>query len=139
MSEIKQFSYNPDTVLSVYISMMRNMFYISSMGLALMTYSNKTNKYTAIVKLLSFFLFLFSIVFGVKASRDFKFQIKEFKKQKSLAHMYYGFFDKWEMWIILSYIYLGILSILCIVIFIQYTVTYIKNNYKKVTKFKNIL
>ena len=109
-------SYNPQPFISNYISMMRNVYLTSSVGIAMMVFSDSFKKYNKLVKLLSVSIILYSIVYAYKASNDSNNYINYIEKQENLPKLYSIMLNKWKEWIKITYIYMMICIVLIIVI-----------------------
>ena len=100
-----------------YISLMRNMYIISSIGLASMAFSNRFSYYKKFVKLLSLIIFLYSIFYGFKSNRDFKLYLDFINEKDNLSKLDIMNLNQWNEWIIFGYVYMVILIILFLIIF----------------------
>lgn len=109
--------YDPHPLVDGYISMQRNMFLTSSIGIAMMGFSNNFKEYKKLIKIIAFIIFIFSIVYGYNASKDSIDYINYIKKQKNLPELYIIMLDKWKKWILLTYIYIIITICLSGIIF----------------------
>ena len=112
-------SHNPQSVANGYISMSRNMFLLSSIGVASMAFSDKFNKYKKIVQILALSIFAFSITYGYKASTDFNLYINTILKQEDISEPHNSLLQQWKGWITLSYVYIFIMLVMSSIIFLR--------------------
>jgi len=101
---MSKLSHNPQSYVNGYISMMRNMILSSSIGLIILN-----SKY----RIISFFVFIFSLLYGLKSAIDFNKYLNYLETQK-LKKPFEFQVKQWKQWIYMTYIYL---VILCIIIF----------------------
>ena len=109
-------SHNPQSYVNGYISMMRNMILTSSVGLGAMSFSNSFKKYEKIVKILAFIIFTYSIVYGIKAAIDFNEYINYMEKRNDIEDPYKFQLKQWKQWVILTYVYISIVTMICLLI-----------------------
>ena len=110
-------SYNPQPFINGYISMIRNMFLTSSIGLAAMGFSNRFKQYEKKVKIIAVIIILYSILYGYKASKDSNNYINYIEKQEDLPELYTIMLNDWRQWIYITYIYMILTLSLSIIIF----------------------
>tara|TARA_R110002074_G_scaffold380632_1_gene559369 strand:+ start:256 stop:618 length:363 start_codon:yes stop_codon:yes gene_type:complete len=108
--------HNPQTFLNGYISMTRNMFTISAVGLSAMTFADSFNTYKKIVKIIALMIIIISILYGIKASYDFNRYLKYLESSDELKDPYKFLIDDWRDWIKLTYIYIIVSIILAFII-----------------------
>ena len=99
--------HNPQAYANGYISMMRNMFLTSAVGLSAMAFSHSFSKYDMLVKLTALCIFIYSIYYGYKATRSFTHYITYLKTIK-LPDPYRFQVSEWEEWIVMTYVYMAI-------------------------------
>ena len=109
-------SHNPHTYVNGYISMMRNMFLTSSIGLGAMAFSNRFRDYTIIVRIVAFSIFIYSCLYGVKSAIDFTQYIHYMESRKDIKEPYKSQIQQWKTWVWFTYIYIALLVIICFVI-----------------------
>ena len=107
------------SVFNGYISIMRNMYLISSIGLATMAFSGKFTRYKTLVKLLALSIFIYSTIYGIKSTHDFKEYLELLKKQNDLSDHNHMQLKQWNEWIYFGYVYIFILIVLSIIIFFK--------------------
>lgn len=112
-------SHNPHSIVGSYISMTRNMFLLSSIGFASMAFSNSFSKYKKMVQIIALSIFSFSIVYGYKATHDFKQYLDYMDQQENIPEPHNSQLKQWRGWITLTYIYIFILLVTWCVIFIR--------------------
>ena len=108
--------HEPQTALNGYTSMIRNMFLTSSIGFVAITFSNQFIKYQTHMQIMSLVIFTYSIIYGIKATFDFKEYLKYLNQVSNLPEVYKMQLDNWEQWIILTYLYIFILLIIILAI-----------------------
>ena len=109
--------YDPHPLIDGYISIQRNMFLTSSIGIAMMGFSNNFKEYKKPIKIIALIIFLYSILYGYNASKDSIDYINYIKKKKNLPEIYIIMLNKWKKWILSSYIYIIITLCLSGIIF----------------------
>jgi len=109
-------SYNLNSFINGYISIMRNIFLLSSIGIAAMTYSNKYKEYKKHIQILSLLITIFSIVYGVISIIDSNKYIDYIEKQEDLPEINVMMLNQWKNYIKLSWIYIILISILAVII-----------------------
>ena len=108
--------HNPQTFLNGYISMSRNMFTISAVGLSAMTFADSFKDYKKIVKMIALLIMIISILYGIKASYDFNRYLKYLESSDELKDPYSFLIDDWRQWIKLTYTYIVVSIILAFII-----------------------
>ena len=103
-------SHNPQSYVNGYISMMRNMILSSSVGLVVLN-----TKY----RLISFFIFLFSISYGIKSSFDFN-KYLNYLNTLDLEDPYKFSVKQWTFWIYFSYFYIIVLIFIILYLVIKF-------------------
>ena len=111
--------YNPQPLIGNYLSIMRNMFLTSSIGMTTLMFSGNFKKYKHPVIIISFIIIIYSKAIGIKGSLGTQNYINIIRKQKKLPELYDAMLYNLEEWIILSYIYIVIISILAVIIFFK--------------------
>ena len=112
--------HNPQSVANGYISMTRNIFSVSSIGLAAMSFSKNFEEYEKFVIILAIYIFCFCILYGIKISKDFNDYLNYIKQQKkNVPEVYSILFKKWKGLIIFTYLYLIFIVILIILIIMR--------------------
>ena len=112
-------SHNPHTFVNGYISMMRNMFLTSSIGLATMGFSKNFKEYEIFVKILALIILAYSIILGLKSANDFNIYLNHMNSEKDVPEVYKKLFGKWRQWILLTYAYICIVLVLLAVVFFR--------------------
>ena len=111
-------NHNPQMSANTYISMTRNMYVTSSIGLTVIIFSKNFNKYEKMLQILSSIILIYSIFYGYQASVFFNQYIDFLKKQKKLSEPYISQLQYWKQLTTFTYIYIIIvLIILFIIIF----------------------
>jgi len=105
------------SVFEGYISLMRNMYIISSIGLTSMAFSSRFSYYKKFVKLISLIFFLYSILYGLKSNLDFQQYLDLIDKKENLSKLDIINLNQWNGLIIVGYVYMFILIILFLIIF----------------------
>ena len=105
--------YSSNVYLNTYISMQRNIFLLSSVGIAMFGISSNFKEYKNFLKFLSISILIITIIYGYKASIDFKENIALTRKHNPDFIQV----DTWKGWTVITYFYLSILAILIIIIF----------------------
>ena len=72
----------PQVTFNGFISIMRNVYLTSSIGIALLTFSRNFREHRNIMRVISLSILLYSIIYGIKAGLDFYFYLKFLEKQK---------------------------------------------------------
>lgn len=111
--------FNPQPYKDAYISIMRNFFLTSSIGMALIGSSINFIKFRKIIIVLAIIIITYSIIYGIVAAVDSYEYINIIKKQKNLPELYSAVLKNWDKWIKLSYVYMAIISILAFVVFLR--------------------
>lgn len=112
-------SINPQPYKDGYISIVRNVFLTSSVSIALIISSDNFVKYKKLLYLLSAIIIIYSIIYGIIAGIDSYEYINIMRKDKNLPELYRVVLKNWEKWVKITSVYIGILSILFIVIFLR--------------------
>jgi len=110
-------------VVNGYTSMMRNMFTTSSIALAAMTFSRNFKKYIIHVRLVAYCIFIYSIIYGIKAARDFNKYLNFIKNTQTLKREDKILLKNWEDYDNFTYFYIIIL-IMFILIMIAQDISY---------------
>tara|TARA_B100001123_G_C15243981_1_gene1000177 strand:- start:365 stop:721 length:357 start_codon:yes stop_codon:yes gene_type:complete len=114
---IDLFLKEPVGFLNGYTSLIRNMFLISSIGILTLGFKNHVkNKHKVFFNIFALSIFVFSIIYGFKASFDFNMYINEVKKDKEMVNSYKKYIKNWILWIYLSYGYMVLLLIFSLLI-----------------------
>ena len=111
--------YNPRPLINGYISIMRNMFLTSSIGIVIFNLSHHFKIYSKIVQIFGLIILTYSVIIGIKASIDANKNINLIKKQKKLPELYNVQLNSWKGWINLTYIYITIIIVLSLIILIR--------------------
>ena len=98
--------------LNTYISMQRNIFLLSSVGIAMFGFSSNFKEYKNFMKFISISILIITIIYGYKASIDFKENIALTRKNNPQFIQV----DTWYGWTVITYFYLSILAILIFII-----------------------
>ena len=110
--------HDPNSVLAMYISMMRNMFLLSSIGLSALVLSNNFKDYKKFVQVLSVIILIYCIMYGLKSNIDFIEYLNFTLNQKDIPKLYLLQLNSSKGWVHMSYIYMFIIFILiCVILF----------------------
>jgi len=112
-------SIHPQQYKNGYISQMRNLFLLSSIGIALISSSNYFKQYKKVFLLLSIIVIIYSIVYGIFASITSYEYINIIKKEINIIEIDKIVLKNWELWIKLSYIYMVLIAIISIIVFLR--------------------
>lgn len=114
-----KFSYidTPQVTFNGFMSIMRNVYLTSSIGIALLTFSRNFKKDKNIVHIIALGILLYSIIYGIKAGRDFYIYLNFLEKQEDLPSFLREKIKRWYVWIIFTNIYTFITVILFSIIF----------------------
>ena len=112
-------SHNPKDFENGYISMMRNMFLTSSIGITIITFSKNFKKFKLILEILALVILTYSIILGLKSAYDYKIYLDYLKSDKDLPDIYKKLLGNWNKWITLTYAYIAILLVLLGIIFFR--------------------
>ena len=108
---------NQQLYIKGYISIMRGVFLMSSVGIALISLSNNFIKYKKLFVLLSTIIIIYSIIYGTIAGINSYEYINIIKKEKNLPELYSAVLKNSDKWIKLSYVYMGLILIISTIIF----------------------
>jgi hypothetical protein len=100
-----------------YISIMRNLFLTSSIGIALIGASNNFPYYKKYMLIMAFLVIIYSITYGIIASIDSYEYIGIIKEEKNISKLNQAVLKNWNKWINLSYIYIVIIVIISMMLF----------------------
>ena len=105
-------SHNPGTILNGFVSMSRNVFLISSMALAFLGYSRKSEIFNKVsIKIVPLIIILFSIIYGLKASYDFNLYLNYMQNDNITLKPPYSFqIKQWKDWVYLLVVYTILLT-----------------------------
>ena len=95
----------PQVTFNGFMSIMRNVYLTSSIGIALLTFSRNFRKDTNLVRIIALTILLYSIIYGVKAGIDFNIYLKFLNTQKDLPNFLIDKIKRWYIWIIFTNIY----------------------------------
>lgn len=95
----------PQVTFNGFISIMRNVYLTSSIGIALLTFSRNFREHRNIMRVISLSILLYSIIYGIKAGLDFYFYLKFLEKQKEIPTILREKIKRWYIWIIFTNIY----------------------------------
>jgi hypothetical protein len=112
-------SINPQPYKDGYISIMRNLFLTSSIGMAMIGSSNNFTKYKKYILIASVLVILYSITYGIIASINSYEYINIIKKEKNISKLNQAVLKNWDKWIKLSYIYIVLILIISIIVFLR--------------------
>lgn len=111
--------FNPQPYKNSYISMMRNFFLTSSIGIALIGSSNNFLKYKKFIIVLALIIIIYSMTYGIIAGTNSYEYINIIKRQKNLPEIYSVVLKNWEKWIKLSYVYMAIITIFAFIVVLR--------------------
>ena len=112
-------SHNPQSFFNGYISTTRNMFTLSALGVTIMLYSKVFKNYFKFVKVVGFFILLFSILYGLKANYDFNIYLNYLETLDKKDTPYEFVTKNWNQWIIFSFIYIIFILLLITLIYFR--------------------
>ena len=114
-----KFSYidTPQVTFNGFTSIMRNVYLTSSIGIALLTFSRNFRQDRNNVRIIALGILLYSIIYGIKAARDFYIYLNFLEKQDDLPSFLREKIKRWYIWIIFTNIYSFITIILFLIIF----------------------
>ena len=120
----------PQGYLGVYISKMRNIFLTSSIAFVMFSFGNNLDKeYKITLRIVSILMFIYSISYAIKSIIDCDKVIDVFRKNNVLDEHYKFYLNQIEIWIIYTYVYIGILiTIIIILLIIKFSQLYNNNN-----------
>ena len=107
------------SVFNGYTSITRNMYLTSSIGITAMIFSNRFTHFEKIIKILSLWIILYSIFYGLKSTHDLNQYLVLLNKQNDLSELTQMQIKQWTEWGYFNYIYICIMVILCLVIFFR--------------------
>lgn len=107
------------TAVNGFTSMMRNVFSTSSIGLAAMTFSKNFKRYIVHVRIVAYCIFIYSIIYGIKAARDFNKHLIFIEKTHKLNKEDIILIDQWKSYDNFAYLYIAILVIFIIIMLAQ--------------------
>ena len=113
---VLKLSLNPHTQVNGYISMMRNMFVTSSIAIGIFGFSNNFQEFKYFIRIVAVCILVYSCIYGIKAGRDYEEYIKFLENYDTIQEPYIYQIPQWRQWIMLTYIYVGILSIIILTI-----------------------
>jgi len=102
-----------------YISIMRNLFLTSSIGIALIGASNNFRYYKKFMLVVAFMVIIYSITYGIIASINSYEYIDIIKEEKNVSKLNEAVLKNWNKWINLSYIYIAMIVIISMMVFIR--------------------
>ena len=124
--------HNPHDFLSIYMGTQRTSVSISSLALAIIASAHKffdkknEERVKLIVRILGFVLFLYSIIFMIKQNIDSLRHIYNAKayfskgnSAKRNEEIYSQILTNWKHYVIFSYVYIVIISLLVIILMIS--------------------
>ena len=111
--------HNPHDILNAFILMSRNIFILSTIGLTTVSFSNKFNKYAKFVKIVALIILVYCILYGYKSTRDFNLYIQYLHQHKNKDPILEKQLQSWQGWVYLSYLYLIIISGICLILFFR--------------------
>jgi hypothetical protein len=103
------------SVVNGYTSQIRNMFLTSSIGIAALTFSENFKKLKLFMEIVAYCVFIYSIVYGLKASNDFTRYLNHMEKDQKLQKADIIQIDSWKRWNILTYTYCGIIAVILLI------------------------
>ena len=99
-----------------YISLIRNMFLNSSIGISVIIFSNNFTKFNKHITLIGLTIIFFSIIYGIKSSYNFYKYINLMKLDENLSGINNLQIDHWFQWIYLHIIYITILILILLIV-----------------------
>lgn len=109
-------SLNPQAQLNGYISMMRNMFLTSSIAIGIFGFSNNFQEFKYFMRLISVSILVYSCIYGIKSAHDYKDFINFLEKHNTIEEPYIYQIPQFRQWVTMSYVYVGILSVIILTI-----------------------
>lgn len=86
-----ELSHDPQSYISTYVSMMRNMYLLSSIGIALFGVSNNLKKNKKFLQIISQVIIFYSMTYGLNSIYDFKIYINSIKTTENMKNYDYLF------------------------------------------------
>lgn len=107
------------TVVNGFTSMMRNVFAVSSIGLAAMTFSKNFKRYIIHIRLIAYSIFIYSIIYGIKAARDFNEYLTFIKNTQKINKHDTILMAHWKSYDNFAYFYIIILILFILIMLAQ--------------------
>jgi hypothetical protein len=107
------FSHSPQSIANGFISMSRNIYLTSTVGMAMFGYSSsfKLNISQISIRILSIGVFAFSLIYLLNTTNSFKKYIKNLEEENPELP-YYIDIKSWKTFVLINYIYLAFLAII---------------------------
>ena len=102
-------SFNPQQYAGGYVSMNRNIFMLSSLAVASIGISKNKDKLDKSVKFIVTILLAYNLLYSFTSTRDFSRYVRHIEKKNELPEMYKFQLKQWNRWIMMGYIYVGVL------------------------------
>ena len=99
------FTDSPQSTLNGFISMSRNIFLTSSIGIALLTFSRNFKDDKTIIRIIALSILLYSILYGLKAVYDFSIYLNYLDKHNDIPFFFKEKINRWYLWILITNIY----------------------------------
>jgi hypothetical protein len=107
---------DPHAFKDGYVSVMRNIFLTSSIGIALISSSNNFKRYKKYMMVVAILIIIYSIGYGIVASFDSYEYINILKKEKHISKLHLVVLKNWDKWIKISYIYMALIAAVSILV-----------------------
>lgn len=109
------FSHSPQSIANGFISMSRNIYLTSTVGMAMFGYSSsfKLNISQISIRVLSIGVFVFSLIYLLNTTNSFKKYITNLETENPNLP-YYVDIKSWKSFILINYIYLVFLALIII-------------------------
>lgn len=113
---IMTLAHNPQAFTNGYISMSRNMFLTSSVGISAIVFSNSFKKYDKVIKICALAILCFSMLYGYKSSKDFSKYLDYLEKHPDIDEPYNFLVKDWRGWVTMSYAYIAVIFVVTLFI-----------------------
>ena len=95
----------PQVTFNGYMSITRNVYLTSSIGIALLTFSRNFKEHINIMRIIAIGILLYSIIYGIKGSRDFYIYLNFLETVDDLPSFLRERINRWYIWIFFTNIY----------------------------------
>ena len=113
----------PQVTFNGYMSITRNVYLTSSIGIALLTFSRNFKEHINIMRIIAIGILLYSIIYGIKGSRDFYIYLNFLETVDDLPSFLRERINRWYIWIFFTNIYTLITIFLFLFIFFKKILT----------------
>ena len=115
-----EFKNNPQAVFNGFVSMSRNIYLTSTVGIAMFGYSNsfKITFSEIVTRIVSICIFLFSTIYLINGTLSFRNYINNLENENPELP-YYVDVKTWRNFVYINYLYLAFLLIIVILSFVR--------------------